>query len=46
MRNVSDKSSIQNQTIFYVQKLFPEIRAVHEIMRKNMLHSDKPQMTM
>jgi hypothetical protein len=45
MRNVSDKSCRGNQKTFYVGKLSPEIRAFYEIMRKYVIQSDRPQMT-
>jgi hypothetical protein len=45
MRNVSDKSYRENENTFYVQKLFPENRAVYELMWKNMVQPDRLQMT-
>jgi len=48
MRNVSGKSCIVNQDIFYDQELFPppqKIPAVYEIMWKNIVEPDRPQMT-
>jgi hypothetical protein len=46
MRNVSDKSCRENQNAFYIQKLiFPENRAVCEIMRENKVDPDRPYMT-
>jgi hypothetical protein len=32
MRNVSDRSCRENEDAYYVQKNFPEIRAVFEII--------------
>jgi hypothetical protein len=47
MRNVSDKSYRKNQnTDFMLKKLFPhENRAVYEIIWKNMVEPERPQMT-
>jgi hypothetical protein len=45
MRNVSGKIHRGNQKTFYVQTLFPESRAIYEIMWKNMVDPDRPQMT-
>jgi hypothetical protein len=45
IRNLSNKYCIENQDTFYVQKLFFEDRAVYEIMWKNVVQTDKPQMT-
>jgi hypothetical protein len=45
MRNVSDKICRENQNMFYVQELFPDNRAVYEIMWKNMVELDWPAMT-
>jgi len=44
MRNVSDKV-VRIKHIFYVPQLFFEYRAVYEIMWKNMVKPDRPQMT-
>jgi hypothetical protein len=46
MRNVSDKSCIVNQDIFYDQELFspPKNPAVYEIMWKNIVDPDRPLM--
>jgi hypothetical protein len=44
MRNVSDKSCRENQNTFQVQKLLSENRSVYEIMPKNMVETDRPQM--
>jgi len=46
MRNVSDKSCKESQnTHFVFSNFFPENRAVCEIMWKNMVEPDRPQMT-
>jgi hypothetical protein len=46
MKNVSDKSCTENQnTHFMFNSFFPENRAVCEIMWKNMIEPDRPQMT-
>jgi len=46
MRNVSDRSCRGIQNTFYIQKhFFPENRAVYEIMWKNIIDPDRPQMT-
>jgi hypothetical protein len=46
MRNISDKSCRENQsTHFMFNNFFPENRAVYEIMWKNMVQRDRPQMT-
>jgi hypothetical protein len=43
MSNVSDKICREkSKHIFYFQKLFPENRAVYEIMWKNMVEPDRP----
>ena len=45
-RNVSDKSCVENQnTHFVVNSLFFENRAIYEIMWKNIVESDWPEMT-
>jgi hypothetical protein len=41
MRNISDKSGTENQNTFYIQKIVPEIRALHEIMCKNVAREDR-----
>jgi len=43
MRNVSDKSCIKTKHTFYVQTILSEIRAVYEIMWKN-IERDRPWM--
>jgi len=44
MRNVSDKSCTENQnTHFVFSNFFSENRAVYEIMWKNMVEPDRPQ---
>jgi hypothetical protein len=44
-KNVSDKSLREYKiTHFYVQWLFPENLVVYEMMQKNMVQPDKPQM--
>ena len=45
MRNVLDKTCRANQNTFYVQKHFSENRAVCEIMSKNVIEPEGPQMT-
>jgi hypothetical protein len=47
MRNCLDKGRRENQnTKFYVQELFfSENRSVYEIMSKNMVEPEGPQMT-
>jgi hypothetical protein len=46
MRNVSDKICTENQnTHFMFNNFFPENLAVYEIMWKNTLEPDSPQMT-
>jgi hypothetical protein len=46
MRNVSDKSCRKkSKHTFYVLKPVPENRAVYEIMWKNMVQGNRPQMT-
>jgi len=43
MRNVSDNSCRENQITYYIQNLFPKI-VPYEIMRKNIVDPDGPQM--
>jgi hypothetical protein len=46
MRNVSEQARRENQnTNFMFNKIFSENRAVYEIMCKNMVEPDRPQMT-
>jgi hypothetical protein len=46
MRNVSDRSCRENQnTHFMFNNVFPENHAVYETIWKNMVQSDRPQMT-
>ena len=47
MRSVLDKSYRQNQNTHFVFNniFFPKIRAVYEIMSKNMVKPEGPQMT-
>jgi len=45
MRNILDEACRKYQSIFYVQKLFPEYRAVYKITWKNTVHPERPQMT-
>jgi hypothetical protein len=45
MRNVLDKSCIENKNTFYIQHLFLENHAVYQIMSKNMVEPEGPQMT-
>jgi len=44
IRKVSDKSCRENQKIFYFL-FFPENLTVYEIMWKNMMDPDRPQVT-
>jgi hypothetical protein len=45
MKNFSGKICRENQnTHFMFSTFFPENRAVYEIMWKNVVHSDTPQM--
>jgi len=44
VRNVSDKNCRENQNTFCVRQIISEIRAVCEIMWKNMVQLDRPQM--
>jgi hypothetical protein len=47
IRNISDKFCRENHNTFYVQQRFlPERCAVYEIMWKNVVQPDRPQMTM
>jgi len=45
LRNVSDKICRRNQNIFYARQSFTESRGVYVIMCKNMVESDRSQMT-
>jgi hypothetical protein len=46
MRNVSDRICIENQNTFYVSIIVSEKkRGIYEITWKNMVQSDRPQMT-
>jgi hypothetical protein len=45
MRNVSDKSCTKNEYTFYVQSLLSENRTVYEIIPKNIVETERPQMT-
>jgi len=45
MRNVSDKSYTENQNTFCAQLLFVLNHAVYGLMWKNILESDRAQMT-
>jgi hypothetical protein len=46
MRKVGDKNCRENQnTHFICNKMFSENLAVYEIMWKNMVEPDRPQMT-
>jgi len=46
MRNVSDKSCRENQNTYFVfSNFFPEKGAVYEIIWKNIIEPDRPQMT-
>jgi hypothetical protein len=43
MESISINNRRKNQNIFYAQKLFSEDRAVCEIIGKNMVKPDRPQ---
>jgi hypothetical protein len=45
MRNVSDKGCRENQNTHFLSITFSENRAGYEIMWKNMVQPDRPQMT-
>ena len=45
MRNVSDKRCSENQNTRFMTNFFSENRAVYEIIWKNTVQSDRPQMT-
>ena len=46
LRNVSEKNFIQNQnTYFMLHKFFPEKSAIYEIMWRNTVKPDTPQVT-
>ena len=46
MRNISDKSGTENQSTHSIfKKIVPEIRALHEIMCKNVAELDRPDQT-
>jgi hypothetical protein len=45
MRNVSDKSCRENQNTYFIFNKFSENHAVYEIMWKNMVEPDRPQIT-
>ena len=45
MRNVWDKSCRESQNTFMFSNSPPENRAVYEIMWKNIVEPDRPQMT-
>ena len=42
MRHGSDKTVEKTKHTFYIPQLFPENRAVHEIMWKNIVESGRP----
>ena len=47
IRNVSDKSCTENQNIHFVySNFFSENHAIYEIMWKNMVVPERPQLTM
>ena len=46
MKNVSDDSCRENQNKFYVQENVYEDPVVYEIMWKNLVQPDRPQITM
>jgi len=45
MGNLSEKCYGENQNTFYIQFFPPENSAVYEINCKNMVQSDRPQIT-
>jgi hypothetical protein len=45
MGNVSDRRRTENQNTFYIQKLFPQNRAVYEIIWRNKVDPDRSRMT-
>jgi hypothetical protein len=45
MRNILDESFRENENAHFVLNTFSEKRAVYEIMWKNMVEPDRPQMT-
>jgi hypothetical protein len=45
MRNVSEKSFRENQNTLLCSRTFSENRAVYEIMWKNMVQPDRPEMS-
>jgi len=45
MRNVPDKIFQRNSTRFMFDNIFSENRALYEILWKNMVQSDRPQIT-
>ena len=45
MRNIPDKFVEKSKDAFYVQYFFFENRTVYEIMWKNIVQPDRPQMT-
>jgi hypothetical protein len=45
MRNVTENSCKENQNTFLCPITFSENRAIYEIMWKNMVEPDRPQMT-
>ena len=45
MRNDSDKSCREIRNAFYLRHIFFEGRAVHDVMWKNTVEPDRPQMT-
>jgi hypothetical protein len=45
MRNVSDKSCRTNKINYFIYNQFSENRAFYDIMWKNKVEPDRPQMT-
>ena len=45
MKNISDKCCRENLNTFYIQRRFYKNRAVYEIMWKNIVEPERPQMT-
>jgi hypothetical protein len=45
MRNVSDKSCRENQNTYLMFNNFLQNRAVYEVMWKNVVKPDRPQVT-
>ena len=44
MRNISDKSCREDQSMFMINNSFPEKHAVNGIMWENLIGPDRPEM--